>query len=242
MSDEQLLIGFDLAGASLAVLEVLCDDAEDGELFQEIYRANIARTEVLKLLYDHPDTPEELMREIAAVLQIPPKEKKAPLPVPIKKTKAAKEAEEAEENRHKRAQKAETLLHKIGKLTVGERVHLAMKGGKEIRSILLKDSSKEVVKKVLENPRMTDSEVELISKSRSVTEDALRIIAKKKEWMKNYSIMTGIVTNPKTPGGIAMQFVKNLKVKDLALIEKNRNVSEAVRSTAKKILRIKKPR
>jgi hypothetical protein len=166
--------------------------------------------------------------------------KKAPRPVPIRK--AAKEAEETEEERHKRVQKAETLLHKISKLTVGERVHLAMKGGKEIRSILLKDSSKEVVKKVLENPRMTESEVELISKSRSVTEDALRIIAKKKEWMKNYTIMTGIVTNPKTPGGIAMQFVKNLTVKDLALIEKSKNVSEAVRSTAKKILRIKKPR
>ncbi|MCK5506746.1 MAG: hypothetical protein KAJ10_16390, partial [Thermodesulfovibrionia bacterium] len=72
-------------------------------------------------------------------------------------------------------------------------------------------------------------------------DDVLRFITKKKEWMKNYSILLGIVANPKTPAGVAMTFVKNVKKKDLVLLEKNKNVSQAVRAMAKKFLTSKRP-
>jgi len=236
MSDEQLMIGFDLSGAGLGVLEVLCDEASDEEVFHDIYRANMARPEVLRLLYNHDETPEDLMKEIAGVLQVEPREvrKKPPKAEKAQKT-AAEEAEELEQQK----QKTETLLTKISKLNVGERVALAMKGGKEIRSILLKDSSKEVVKKVLENPKITDSEIDMLTKSRTVTEEALRMVSKKKEWMKNYSIMTGLVNNPKTPAGVAMPFVKFLKKRDLVMLEKNKNVASAVRAAAQKLVKQK---
>lgn len=235
MGDEQLLIGFDLSIASLGVIEVLCDDAPDEHIFFDVYQANKNRPEVLQFLLNHADTPEQVAKEISALLQ---------LPVPVKTTlpeRAAAHEADREKAEEIRVKKTENLLQKIKKLTVGERVHLAMKGGKEVRSILLKDSAKEVVKKVLENPRMTESEVEMITKSRSVSEDVLRIISKKKDWMKNYTIMHGLVSNPKTPAGIAMDFVKHLTVHDLDLIEKNKNVSQAVRALAKKLVKTKKP-
>lgn len=233
MSDERVMIGLDLSLASMSVLEILCDEASEETIFRDIYRANIARPEVLRMLYDHPALPGDLMQEIAPALQLPVMTRERPLQ--DRKTAAAK----GEEVERTEAGKKESLVRKIQKLTVGERVHLAMKAGKEVRSVLMKDSSKEVVKKVLENPRLTDSEVELITKSRSATEDTMRFICRKKEWMKNYSIMSGVITNPKTPGGLAMQFVKRLKKRDLALLEKNKNVSEAVRVTAKKLLKAK---
>jgi len=236
MSDEQLMIGFDLSGAGLGVLEVLCDEASDEEVFHDIYRANMARPEVLRLLYNHDETPEDLMKEIAGVLQVEPREVRKK---PPKAEKAQKTAEEETEELEQQKQKTETLLTKISKLNVGERVALAMKGGKEIRSILLKDSSKEVVKKVLENPKITDSEIDMLTKSRTVTEEALRMVSKKKEWMKNYSIMTGLVNNPKTPAGVAMPFVKFLKKRDLVMLEKNKNVASAVRAAAQKLVKQK---
>jgi hypothetical protein len=246
MADERMLLEFDLSASSTGVLEVLCDEAADESLFHDIYRANLARPEVLQLLYDHWATPEDLIKEIAPVLQLPVREKKEP---PYKKEPDTVKTEEPGEERTKdtepaqeaRLMKSENLLQKIQKLNVGEKVQLAMKGGKEVRGILLKDTSKEVVKKVMENPKITESEVDLISKSRSVSDDVLRIISKKKEWMKNYSIMLGIVSNPKTPAGVAMTFVKNVKKKDLVLLEKNKNVSQAVRAMAKKFLAIKRP-
>jgi len=238
MSDDKLMIGFDLSGASLSVLEVMCDEAPEDDVFYDIYRANLARPDVLHLLYNHDHTPEELMKEVAGVLQIEPREAK-PRAVKEKKDRAEKTPEEEQKEFEERKERSETLLRKIQKLNVGERVQLAMKGGKEIRTILLKDSSKEVVKKVLENPKITESEIDLMTKSRTVTEEALRFVSKKKEWMKNYSIMSGLVTNPKTPAGIAMTFVKFLNKKDLVLIEKNKNVSAAVRAAAKKLIKTK---
>jgi len=236
---EPRMIGLDLAVTSLGVLEILCDEAADESIFEDIYRSNIARPEVLKLLYDHPGTPQHLLDEIAPVLQLPPKKQ-----VPRPAAPAMPEGEPVEDDEvssEARLMKTQSLLQKIQRLTVGERVQLAMKGGKEVRSILIKDSSKEVVKKVLENPKLTESEVDMIAKSRSVPDDVLRFISKKKDWMKNYSIMHSLVTNPKTPPGIAMPFVKNLKTKDLAVIEKNKNVSQAVRAAAKKVLSARRP-
>lgn len=243
MAEERMMIEFDLSAASVDVLEILCDEASDESLlFNDIYRANIARTEVLQMLYDHHYTPQDLIEEIAPVLQLPVRERKTAPPEQkqVHETKEGKKEKELP----KKAQmlKSENLLQKIQRLSVGEKVQLAMKGGKEIRGLLIKDSSKEVVKKVMENPKMTESEVDLISKSRSVPDDVLRMISKRKEWMKNYSIMLGIISNPKTPPGIAMPFVKHVKKKDLALLEKNKNVPQAVRAIAKKFISQKKPR
>jgi len=134
----------------------------------------------------------------------------------------------------------QTILQKIQKLSVSEKIHLALRGGKEIRSILLRDPNKEVVLTVLENPKMTETEIELISKSRSTPDEALRKITKKREWMRNYNVILGLVTNTKTPPGISVEIVNELKTRDLAILEKNKNVIEGVRATAKKILRARK--
>ncbi len=248
MAGEQLMIGLDLSNASLGVVEVLCDEAGDENIFREIYRANIARPEVLKALFGHPLTPQDLVEEIAPVLQVSPSERKVKAVVreertPAEEKQTAEEREKASQEVHGKAvlQKTENLMQKLRKMTVGEKVMLAMRGGKEIRGILIKDTSKEVVKKVMENPKMTESEVDLIAKNRSVPDEVLRMITKKKEWMKNYSIMLSVITNPKTPAGLAMNFVKSVKKKDLVLLEKNKNVSQAVRAAAKKYLSKKTP-
>jgi Asp-tRNA(Asn)/Glu-tRNA(Gln) amidotransferase B subunit len=125
-------------------------------------------------------------------------------------------------------------------LTVGEKIALALRGGREVRSILCKDSNKEVVLSVIKNPKVTDSEAELIAHSRNIPEEALRIISKNREWMKNYNVVLALVNNPKTPTGIAMNLVPGLKKKDLATLEKNKNVPEAVRVIAKKLVSAKK--
>jgi len=132
------------------------------------------------------------------------------------------------------------ILQRIQKLNVSEKIQLALRGGKEIRTILMRDPNKEVCLTVLENPKLTDTEVELIARSRSIPDEALRKITKKREWMKNYNVMLALLTNPKLPTGIALPLVSELKTKDLSLLEKNKNVSEGLRGTAKKILRARK--
>jgi hypothetical protein len=84
--------------------------------------------------------------------------------------------------------------------------------------------------------------VELVAHSRNIPEEALRTIHKNREWMKNYSINLALVNNPKTPPGIGITLVSSLRLKDIEILEKNKNVPEAIRAIAKKVLHSRKPR
>ena len=223
MDEEKLLIGIDLSTASEVLIELIIEDAVDLSVYEEIARANTRRPEILSLLLNSPETPDEVRALVSGMLMIPAKPKS--------------EIARAQKTPEVRSQ---NILQRIQKLTVSEKIQLALRGGKEIRTILLRDPNKEVCLTVLENPKLTDTEVELIARSRSIPDEALRKITKKKEWMKKYNVMLALLTNPKLPTGIALPLVNELKTKDLALLEKNRNVSEGLRGTAKKILRARK--
>lgn len=223
MEEDRILIGIDLSNASKEVIELLIEDVSEASIFEEIAKANMNRPEILTLLLENPDIPDEVRQQVAGALQVPVKARSE-----IVKVKKSPEV------------RTQTILQKIQKLSVSNKIHLALRGGKEIRSILLRDPSKEVVLTVLENPKLTDTEIELISKSRSIPDEVLRKITKKRGWMKNYNVVLGLVTNPKTPPGISVALVNELKTRDLAILEKNKNVIEGVRATAKKILRARK--
>ena len=223
MEEDRILIGIDFSNASKEVIELLIEDASETSIFEEIAKANMNRPEILTLLLENPDIPDEVRQQVAGALQVP--------------VKARSEIVKVTKSPEVRTQ---TILQKIQKLSISNKIHLALRGGKEIRSILLRDPSKEVVLTVLENPKLTDTEIELISKSRSIPDEVLRKITKKREWMRNYNVVLGLVTNPKTPPGISVVLVNELKTRDLAILEKNKNVIEGVRATAKKILRARK--
>jgi hypothetical protein len=223
MSEDRVLIGIDLSTASVLAIELLVEEAADDALFREILRVNLNRLEILQFLLEHPDTPDEIRQEISAILSLPVKPK----------TEIVSTQKTPDEH-------AQTILQKVQKLNVSEKILLALRGGKEIRSILLRDPNKEVSLTVLENPKLTETEVELIAKSRTISDEALRKITKKREWMKNYHVVFALVTNPKTPPGIALTLVNELKTRDLAILEKNKNVTEGIRAAAKKLVRARK--
>ncbi len=222
MEEDLKLLPLDHSVASGEVIEVLIEDPSEPEIYKEIAVANTHRPEILRLLLEHDNTPGEVRNFIIERLSVPV----------IQQRKAARPMET----------RKESLTQRIQKLNVSARIQLALKGGREIRGILARDSNKEVVMSILENGKITESEVEMMAKSRQSFEDAIRKIARNKEWMKKYSVVFALVTNPKTPPGISISHVMDLKVKDLVILEKNKNVAEAVRSAAKKLLQARRPR
>lgn len=233
MEDRELReLEFRLSEASKDAIELLLDEAEDAEIFEEVFDANISNPEILKMLYDHPDTPYDLIREIARMLNLPTKDALAV--IDTQKKEKEKKVYESKPVRE------EKLVNKIRRLSVGEKIHLALRANKEVRSLLLKESNKLVVLGVIGNPKMTVSEVEAVARSRNVPEEALRVVAKSREWMKDYAVLYNLVTNPKTPLGVAMNFLPQMKPKDLALLEKNKNVTEPLRTVAKRLTAQKK--
>ena len=226
--EESQQIELDLSATSTDTIEVFVEEASDPSIFMEIFEKNKTRYEVLKILLNNPNTPEEVRQEVANVMS---------LPVPTVEA-LAQERKRMAEQKAQDIQK-ERLVRRIQKMTVSEKIKMAMKGNSEARGILMKDSNKLVVMSVLDNARITDPEIEAMARNRSIIEDALRAISKNREWMKKYSVQLALVTNSKTPPAIAMRFIPTLKKKDIGLLEKNKNVSEAVRTMAKKLAKAK---
>ena len=125
-----------------------------------------------------------------------------------------------------------SMLNRIMKMGVKDRVKLAMKGDREARNILIRDPNRLVCSAVANNPRITEQEVEAIATMRTVPEDILRQIAMHRQWQRSYNIMHNLVKNPRTPLANSMTIMTKMQVRDLLALAKNRNVPEAVRRHA----------
>lgn len=129
-----------------------------------------------------------------------------------------------------------TLVQRIGKMRVGEKIKLAMKGDKEARKILVKDTNREVFMAVLNNPGIKESEIEMLAKNTGTNADILRFIGRKREWIANRNIMLSLVLNPKTPLGISIRFLPRLNKNDLEFITKSRALPMTLRTNARRLL------
>jgi len=128
-----------------------------------------------------------------------------------------------------------SLIRRIMFMTTRDRMKLAMKGDREARSILIRDANKIVSSAVINNPRITDHEVENISAMRTVADEVLRLIALNRTWARSYPIIHNLARNPRTPIPTAMNILPRIRTKDLQNLTQNRNVSEAVRRQAQRL-------
>lgn len=125
-----------------------------------------------------------------------------------------------------------SLIRRMMMMTVKDRIKLGLKGDREARSILVRDSNRVVSLAVIHNPRITDQEVENISAMRTVSDEVLRVIALNRQWARSYPIILNLARNPRTPIPTAINILTRIHTKDLQHISQNRNVSEAVRRQA----------
>lgn len=129
-----------------------------------------------------------------------------------------------------------SLIRRVMLMSVKDRIKLGMKGDREARAILIRDSNKIVAMAVLHNPRITDHEVENIAAMRTVSDDVLRKIGQTRAWARSYPIILNLVRNPRTPIATAVTILTRIQTRDLQGISQNRNVSEAVRRQAYRLV------
>jgi hypothetical protein len=134
-----------------------------------------------------------------------------------------------------------SLIRRIMFMSVKDRVKLAIKGDREARGILIRDSNKIVATGVIHNPRLTDQEVENIATMRTVAEEVLRLVGMNRAWARSYPIIHNLARNPRTPMATAVHILPRIRTKDLQSISTNRNVSEAVRRQAYRLSEMRRP-
>jgi hypothetical protein len=127
----------------------------------------------------------------------------------------------------------------IRMLPIPVRLKLARGASRVMRGVLLRDSNVQVSLTALLSNNLSDQEVEHTAASRAVAVEVLEAIYKKRDWISRYNVARCLIFNPRTPLPIAIRLVPRLAVRDLRELGRDKNVPDAVRSTALRLYRIK---
>jgi len=217
------------AHEQLALLLLLCDDADAA--IAETAAATLDRLprESVSRFIARKDVPLQMVEFFAARGIDPDPTATQDDDQPLVDNPAADPAGEDENEK-------EADPHVLSSLPIIDRMKLAMRGSREQRSQLIRDSNKLVAVAVLSSPKLNESEVENFARMANLTEDVLRIIGANRAWVKNYNIVSALTKNPKTPTALAMNFLQRLNERDLKRLATDRNVAEPVRLAAKKFV------
>jgi hypothetical protein len=140
---------------------------------------------------------------------------------------AASEAENGDESR-------DSLIQQLANMSFTERLKAAMKGSREMRSILIRDPNKMIAAAVLSSPKLNDAEIEGFSRMANVSEEVLRVIGSNRAWTKNYNVVIGLAKNPKTPVALSLNLMARLNDRDVSTLATDRNVPEPLRQAARR--------
>ena len=128
------------------------------------------------------------------------------------------------------------LNYRIQQMTTAEKLRLAVTGAAAARAYLVRDSNRQVAYAAISSPSMNAAEATGIAHSKEVSDDILRFIANKREWLKSYEIKRALIFNPKTPSGISMRFLGHMRQNDLKALGRSRSVPNALRNLARQRL------
>jgi hypothetical protein len=128
-----------------------------------------------------------------------------------------------------------SMIRRLMLMTPKDRLKMAMKGDREARGILIRDSNKVVACAVIKNPRITDPEIESIAAMRTVATEVLRLITLNRAWVRLYPVIHNLARNPRSPIPLVIGILPRIRTKDLLNLSQNRNVSEQVRRHAQRL-------
>jgi hypothetical protein len=249
---ERLLRSHDLVGA-LRTNSVLLRSSLD-RVFDFLVRAGI-------IYDDFPEAADALARlsstdfeQAAAKIDLPPEVQNllesdgAAVPSPPAETLSAEEdtaegapttdldetleANISQEEKEKRV----PMLKLVGQLNIAQKVALAMRGNKEARALLVRDSNRMVAVAAIRSPRITDGEVKTVASSRTVHDDVIRVIGNSRELSRSYGVKVALASNPKTPLPMAMKLLPLLREAEIKVMAKSKNVSAAISTQARRML------
>jgi hypothetical protein len=128
------------------------------------------------------------------------------------------------------------LSERLALMTIRQKIRLAMLGNREIRSILVRDTNREVSRSVLASPKLNENEVEAFAAMRNVSDDILREIGNSRKWTRSYNVVINLAKNPKTPPMISQRLLFRLLSKDLVGLTRDRSIPEPLRKSAQRMM------
>lgn len=153
---------------------------------------------------------------------------------------ALEQARKRPEGRGERDQQTGLTEVQIRGLPVSVRRRLARGATRVLRAILVRDPHPQVAVSALSEGGLSDGEIESIAANRSVVGEVLEEIARRREWVTKYKIVSALVHNPRTPAGVGVRLLSRIPLRELGSLAKDHNVSSAVRTQAQRLYRMKR--
>ncbi|MEM2914454.1 MAG: hypothetical protein QXH91_03510 [Candidatus Bathyarchaeia archaeon] len=147
----------------------------------------------------------------------------------------------SQEKPAKRYEGENELFFQYGLTTkaLGERKYLARKPDPNLIDKLTYDLEPLVVRDLLKNPMLTESQVVKIAARRPNKPEILEEIFNNAKWVARYQVKLALARNPYTPPRIALGILPFLTEQDLIGAAKDQTLHESVRNRAKAILKAK---
>ena len=133
-------------------------------------------------------------------------------------------------------EKYKPLSFRIRDMSISEKIRMTVVGDAAARTILLRDPNRMVSNAAINSPSMTETEAAAVAHSKEISEDILRIIGNRKEWVRSYEVKRALLFNPKTPVGIGLRFLGHMRPGDLKLLSRSRSVANPIKTAARQRL------
>lgn len=194
----------------------------------------------------------EAFKEIAAAIgqELIPEASEEPLPTDLDFVQVHAEGadtaevlqpvdEETEQPEDQLKEEFVPLHYKLAQMSISEKIRMATLGTPAHRALLVRDPNRLVHMSAIRSPGVSEREVEAILKNRAISEEVVRYIASKREWLRHYNVKVGLVFNPKTPLATAVHFLPYLRVSELRTAMRSKSIPSTVVQAAKELMRKK---
>lgn len=206
---------------------------EAGKKLEDAERANrgqIDKQVIAEFLAELP--PEEALPDFSDDVEAMPEDDFAE----AMRRAAQEEDEEAAEGKEEEAGHKKPLHALVKEMSIGQKIRLGLVGNKTARGLLVKDPKPIVALAVLKSPQITEDEIALFAKNKSISDRVIMAIARNAKWVKMKQIQLSLVKHPKTPAAMSNRWIRALSERELKDLSRSRDVPGHVSRLAKNLL------
>jgi len=128
------------------------------------------------------------------------------------------------------------IFQAVRSASLPEKIKLAKQGARQVLNVLIQEGDKQIMKFVIQNPRLGAAEVLMILKNPGTSLELIQAIAKNSGWMGNDEVRYQMVICPRAPLPLCLHLLGGLNPKDLSKIAKSSSVKNQLKSHALKLL------
>ncbi len=128
------------------------------------------------------------------------------------------------------------LRRRMSRMSMEDKINMALSGGREERMALAMDGNKAVHHYLLKNARISLDEIAFIARLPTMNPDVLAKIGENPAYVQNQQVVKNLIYNPKTPVPLSIRLLDRLPRSEVMNLSKRMSMNQRLIQAAKKKL------